>query len=479
MNKKIYASISIFTSILTCSSLCNEQKPAVGVQLIGIYNMLTKASNAPSAHPARVLLKSDKTPIVGDPWTVKAIRLPTEVEVIFENKNLDDTGKPQPYIIRIEEDTDTYKTCPSDKICIKAEVYLKTPGDLAALQSGTTERTCVSNSKFGLKAGDLISQFQNVMLFITDQDSEDTKALPFKFGIAAWTSTAGIWDSKFVSYSPACSLTQAPQVNFTLKETTYRDKLQNLGLFVLQGQPAWGGGQIPRAYHMHIVHIFNNTQYPLLIRRTVPGTLSKYNFDYTIPARTALPFTYIWLPKISQSVLSSQSSAPIRLYVLKKTKKGSLPAGFNLISSIEGEEIGGSLNDADIDAKIDQIFENMSESADKISGYNDRIAELQRDYTTEIWAKGKYLYKICAVPTNIADKNSEQAIVCIKRNLTESTEQEILRLTSPLYKGLRAGTDLRIIINEKELKDPEKDELIDIKLDNYLDNKVFEGYLES
>ncbi len=479
MNKKLIASLNILTGLLMCYSLHSEQKAAVGVQLIGVYNMLTKASNAPSAHPARVLLKSDKTPIVGDPWTAKAIRLPTEVEVIFENKNLDDTGKPQPYIIRIEQDTDSYKTCPSDKICVKAEVYLKTPGDLTALHPDAVERTCVSNSTFGLKRGDLISQFQNVMLFIADQDSQDTNALPFKFGIAAWTATAGIWNSKFISYSPPCIDTQAPRINFPLKETIYKGKLQNLGLFVLQGQPAWGGGQIPRAYHMHIVHVFNNTQYPLLIRRIVPYPLNKYNFDYTIPARTALPFTYIWLPKVSQSILNRQSSAPVRLYVLKKTRKGTLPPGFNPVSSIEGEEIGETINDADIDAKIDQIFENMSESANKISGYNDRIAELQRDYTTETWAKGKYLYKICAVPADIKDPKSEQAIVCLKRNLEDSTEQEIVHLTSPAYKGLRAGTDLRLIINEKEIKDPEKDELIEIKLDNYLDNNVFERYLES
>jgi hypothetical protein len=63
MNKKLIASLNILTGLLMCYSLHSEQKAAVGVQLIGVYNMLTKASNAPSAHPARVLLKLIKLPL--------------------------------------------------------------------------------------------------------------------------------------------------------------------------------------------------------------------------------------------------------------------------------------------------------------------------------------------------------------------------------------------------------------------------------
>jgi len=481
MNKKIYASLTIFTSILTCYSLCSEQKSGVGVQLIGVYNMLTKASNAPSRYPARVLLKTDKTPIIGNPWAMKTIRLPMEVELLFENRNLDDNGHAQPYVIRIEEDRSNTYTCPTDKICVKAEVYVKTPGDLAALHTDAIEKTCVTSSTYGWKQGDLISQFQNIMLFLADQDSTDTHTLPFKFGIAAWTATADIWANKFISYSPECSLTGSPKIQFPLKETRYNNTIQNLGLFALQGQPAWGGGRIPRAYHMHIVHIFNNTQYPFLIRRTVPGTLAKYNFEYTIPARSAVPFIYVWLPKIYQQNLNfrpSLASESIQFYVLKKAKKGSLPAGFNPISSIAGETTEEPFNDEDIDAKIDQILENMSESADIISGYNDRIAELQRDKQTEVWTKGRYIYKICAIPHEDIPEEHQQSIAILRWDLKTGTERELSRLTDPRYAGIRPKTDLRLIINEKEVKDPETEDLVELRLDNYIDNKVFQGYLE-
>lgn len=449
-----------------------QQKAAVGAQLVGVYNMF------PSSYPPQVTLKDEALRISGDPWTANAIRLPVEIQIKFQNKNIEN-GIPQPYYIRIEQDLSGAKTCPGDTIAVKAEVYKKIPGDLSNALPDAIERTCISNAKFGLKKGDNISQFENVMLFLADQDSENTNALPFKFGIAAWTATAGIWKNTFIDYSLADSVHNAPQIPFKRKPTIFRGKTRDLGLFVLQGQPGWGAGQIPRPYHMHIVHLFNNTQYPLLIRRTVPGILSKYNFDYTVPPRTAMPFAYIWLPKVTQAQLDSQASAPVRFYILKKAKSGSLPPGFNEASDPSGEETGSGINDDDIDARIEQIQNNLSKSADRISGYNDKIAELKRDSMTEIWAKGQFMYKICAILADVTQPTSAQKIVVIKRDLSSGQENTIKTLeNAALYKGLRTGCDLRLIIDETDTATATQTELVKFNLDNYSDNNVFEKYLK-
>jgi hypothetical protein len=473
MNMYNIALLGVFTGLFVCGTLCSEKPRAVGVQLVGVYNMLTPASNYPSKYAATVKLAGEKVSISGSPWRTKPIRLPVDIEVWFQNKNIDQ-GKAQPYIIRIDEDSGKYGVCSGDKISVKAEVYLKMPGENSRPEAAET--TCVSTAKFGLRVGDMVSQFQNVVLFLADQDSQDTSALPFKFGIAGWTATAGMWGNAFVSYSPACSQTGAPRFDFALKDTEYLGKHELRGLFVLQGHPAWGGGLIPRPYHMHIVHIFNNSKNPLLIRRNTPYPLNKYNFEYTVPARTAMPFAYVWLPKVSQSDLNMQSNTAVSLYVLKKAQRNDLPAGFNPLDLGEGTSADLALNASDIDERVNQVLANMSPVATTISGYDKRIAELQRDTKTEVWAAGKYMYKLCAVPAKIDDGKSQQDIVCVRRD-SSGEEKEILRIQDKLFQGYRAGADLRLIVNDKEVHAPDDDELIEIKLDKYVDTSVFEGYL--
>ena len=248
----------------------------VGVQLIGIYNKFTKNSNAPSANPAIVRIRSTRETVIGMPWTPREfLKLPTEIEVLFEAKNLDSNGVPQPYVIKLKEDSAHDSICSSDKTCVTAHVYARQEGDLDA-HTESKQTTCVSKSVFFIQKGDLISQWQNVVLFFADPE-DPSSPVPFKFGICAWTATHGLWKYDFVDYAPADPTSNAAKISFDNNATGTSNSQKLKGLRVFQGQQAWGGGQLPRAYFVHIAHIYNNTHYQILMRRTV-RELSAYNF---------------------------------------------------------------------------------------------------------------------------------------------------------------------------------------------------------
>jgi len=455
-------------SFLLCSyAIITVEQISATAQLMGVYNMLTKESNEPSSEPPDVRFNGSPKRITGKPYVGKPQTLPVDVLVTFQAKNLDEEGKPQPYIIKIEENPQCGITCPPDKICISAKVV-----GFEKAFSDATQNTCVSQSVFFLKKGDKAFQWQNVMLFLADQDETGTRKLPFKFGIGAWTAISGIWNNDFIDSAPKDPYTNAPVVQFEKKPTTFRGKEINAGLRVLQGQPAWGGGPVPRAYHLHIAHIFNNTGNALMVRRNVPGTLASYNFEKIIPARSVAPFTFVWLPKLTKAESEQIKTSPVHVFVWKKTRRGPLPPAFGEITEIEGTETETDITNADIESAVDSIIQNNSTTARELAGFDTIIDNLKKD-PDEIYIKGVNSYKLFSIsgPTT-----NDPQTVSIKRVPSGSTiEEEIYTHTDPAYKGVNPRKYLRIIVDEATPEQTEKtNDAITFKIDDISEESVYE-----
>lgn len=468
MKAKRILVLAVFIFSTTQSYNIATRNP-VGVQLIGIYNKLTKDSNSPSANPATVRIKTTRETVTGMPWVPQEfLKLPIEIEVLFAAKNLDGNEIPQPYVIHLEEDTSQDGSCPADKTCVAARVYARQLGDLDAYPE-TKQTTCVSKSVFFIKQGDMISQWQNVMLFIADPD-DPTSHIPFKFGICAWTATHGLWQYDFIDYAPADMASNAAKISFDKKPTTVGATQQIQGLRVWQGQQAWGGGQLPRAYFLHIAHIYNNTHYQILVRRTVRA-LSAYNFVKIIPPRTVMPFAMIWIPKIAADQAGIPQLDPVGLFVLRTAKSGPLPAAFTGIDDVGGTDIGTSITEDVINGAVNSIVQNMTTNAQDLSSYNTMISDLKRD-PNEMYIIGKNFYKIFAIKgTTINDPQT----LCINRCLKDThEEQTIYQNTDPSYCGVLPKYYLRLIINEAQTTSSPGD-LIEFDVANISYETVFES----
>jgi hypothetical protein len=149
----------------------------------------------------------------------------------------------------------------------------------------------------------------------------------FSFAITSWASNRNEW-------------LNAVGANFLKTKQTsdgkiaFKDRNNNdLYLRIIQGQQAYGGGIIPFPSRGHLVHIYNNTNYALLIKRVLEST-SKTD-SIIVPLQSVIPYAMEWIPerKLSQedekgfavpgitiSLLSAQSRArPPRIgeYLLK------------------------------------------------------------------------------------------------------------------------------------------------------------------
>lgn len=440
----------------------------VGVQLIGLYNTLTKNSNDFSANPATVRIKTTREAVTGLPWIPQEfLKLPIEIEVLFAAKNLDDKGVPQPYVIRLEENATYGGSCPADKTCVTAHVYANQLGDLDAYPTAQ-QSTCVSKSVFFIQMGDMISQWQNLMLFIADPD-DPTSPVPFKFGICAWTATHGLWKYDFIDYAPADMITQAPKVIFDTQPTpTGNSQLD--GLQVFQGQQAWGGGPLPRAYFVHIAHLYNNTPYQILVRRTV-RELSSYNFVKIVPPHSVIPFAMIWVPKIAADEAGLPRLDPIQLFVLRTANQQELPPAFTDIDDIGGTEIGPCPTESDINYAINATVQNMTTQSQDLSGYSTMIANLKRD-PNDKYIIGKNSYKIFS----IAGKTiNDPQTICINRCPKNSAQEDtIYHNSDPAYCGVFPKYYLRLIINETQQQST-TDDMVQLDIANICHETVFES----
>lgn len=190
---------------LLCYSFLNFSQ----IKLMTVHNLLTAESNpttvqSSSGGAPAVRFYDSGIPIISQ-WLGKPRTLPVTIMLEFADNKI--------YYLTIRENPECGKCSQElDKICVTATV--STAPDLETLQgSEYQQHACVSKAVFAIKKGDDIYKWQNVVLFLADEtDPGKKEILPFKFGIAAWTSTEGVWAYDFVSEAPADPITKAPAV---------------------------------------------------------------------------------------------------------------------------------------------------------------------------------------------------------------------------------------------------------------------------
>ncbi len=438
----LYACAGLLIAIGTCTSEIQASS-----RLIGVWNNLTPASNKVAAgeklegtEAANVFLP-DRTAAIGTPLSiVGGLKLPTKIELQFVgNKS---------YVIDVKEESPCDRTCSHDKLCVSAKVEMPS----------STDSTCVSTAVFSLnKPGTYPFQWQNAMLFLEDNNeynSQDVTSLPFKFGISAWTSTNGIWKKDKLSYAPA-DPKGAPRVDFTQP------------LWIFQGDCAWGGGPIPRMYHGCIAHIYNNTGYVIMVRRIFPRVadrsknLQPYNFQTLIPPYSVVPFAMVWPSKIDVSSKDQVSTLPVEFLMMGISKSTSLqqlkpieiPGDIGISADAatqlglsEQNKIELNLSDDQINDIVDNIFQNMSDSAQDISGANKWLQALKIDQTQK-YLVGSATYKI------FSTTDANNTIYIKKCQISSSDEKIIYTHKTPAFNASTGIPNFtRLIISEKDKK---------------------------
>ena len=257
-------------------------------RLIGISNK-TGRGTFPTPRIAVAGTNITSIPYTADNIGLQPIKLNLPVEVTLTYGSTINEGKP--YTISISE-SGGLGNCQDNKKMIVAQIK---ESNLASNQTG-----CVTLAKNSFSTSGDQFEWSNVVLAIANNPEyqTNTKALPFKFGLAPWTSTKAPWNRQFVT-SP--SDTKAIAFN-----TTWNNQPQ-AGLKVMQGNGAWMGGDItqnmlPKKGYNQIVHIYNNTPYVLNIARNVrQAGLSGANFNQLLPAGTATPWAMAWIPTVPSS----------------------------------------------------------------------------------------------------------------------------------------------------------------------------------
>lgn len=409
--------------------LVSMQSYATGM-LIGIWNSLTPASNAPDPYAPRIEL-AGKGSVIGMPYACN-VQLPVEVNLYFTPTRSKNPESPIPYTIRIEESS-TPGTCPGGKVRVVA--YVKG----LEMYAEAKQETCVNGAVSFLKRGDRVLQWQNIMLFLADNPKYDPQtpgSLPFKMGLAAWTSTKSPWNQQMIYQTPQ-------DLEIALPRYTFSD-----GLHVIQGQQAIGGGNIPRPYFGDIVHLFNDTNKIIMLRRYHPDPVfTPYNFQLMIPPKSTIPFINTWLPKVASQYVNTPSGIPIprrepmELYFLKISERGRLPSGFSPIGEIGGKEYTYNITENDINRAMDTITQNMTDNAANIYGYDITIDTMETD-PTEMYYVGNDYYKLYST------EDTNKTVHINKVPLTGAGDETIIYSgQAPAYVGV-TPTYFRLVITE-------------------------------
>lgn len=220
---------------------------------------------------------------------------------------------------------------------------------------------------------------------------------------------------------------------------------------------------------MHIAHIYNNTDWPILVLRGSAGEeLSRYNFKKIIPPYSVIPFAMVWLPRITkEQSLKPSIFSSVRLLVLKKSK-APLPPSFSPVTELQGIAFDQPITQSDIDSIVNGIVNNMQQTPLGLSGINPAISELKRNRFLETFALGDTFFKLYSVVGNnpLIDPQTVVIKSCDRFDLTEKTLQQI---TDPSFKGIQPPL-LRLIINEAPAGDKD---LIKLRIDPISDEAVY------
>ncbi|TET06287.1 hypothetical protein E3J79_02425 [Candidatus Dependentiae bacterium] len=406
-----YVKLILLGNLLLVAPSLFSQK--LGIRLIGIYNNLTRASNIPSRRPPAVSIKGTNfTDVIGKPLELSVV-LPIEISLRFN-----ETISEQPYTIRIEE-SPYPGDCPGHKARVTATV-LGYKGISEAEKS-----TCVNKAILYYIPKRKIYEWQNVFLALGDNpdyEASKTGSLPFKFAISAWSSTKYPWNKKEISHPS------------DTRKITFRTPLK-----IIQGQQAWGGGNIPRLVHANIVHLYNNTDYIINMNRySLDRVLSKYNFEKLIPPKSVIPFAMVWIPKIPSDRVYYPKKSEIQIFALKAASRTALPPiGFQDIAQVGAYEMAPTA--ADVDEILDNMIANMTKETSQIMEEPD-IEDLTKGKYDRYFI-GKNFYRLF----NAIDKN--KTIYIQSCPIGKEEEAKNISTKAPAYKNMKPEY-FKLIINQ-------------------------------
>lgn len=396
------------------------------------------------------------------------IPLPVKIKVVDENNRV--------WYIHIQrvDQASSEKKCNEQTSPIVAFISELEDGS-TSVSEPAKQYACITTAASSEGKGDL---WRSLALFIAENDAyqQDSKMPTFKIGINAWVTNKMSWGGD-VPYIEDVPNDPAGAQAFTFKkhEDTFQKIKGNYGLFVLQGQQAWGGssGRTMPLYGMvAIQHVYNNTPYFIKISRNLAiigeykKSLGSMNFTKVMPPYTAIPFALAFLPGVATEDDIENLNNCIKFSVVAEKEK-MLPQAFEGFTSIEGTEVTS-------ESKLSrEAFDEMSKSIaigvsniddpQDVSGYKKFVEELTYKPDRKFML-GKYIYSMFALPGQGSNKT-----ICFRKHLLEgfdATGKEqrhvtVGKLNTVMYTPLNKRL-LRLIINAKN----DRYDLLELRVEN-------------
>jgi hypothetical protein len=334
--------------------------------------------------------------------------LPITIDVKYNNRN-----KGQPYRLMIEEVTDPNQrlACQGRSSTVRGSRADINVQKVCVPQTISTLPTSIT----GIKSGD----FSSIALLIgplgvkDKYNPQDTTSLPFRFGLMAWSTTKIPWNTTTVAQT-------YDDYNYTFSSP----------LRVFQGFSGLGGGTIPRQFFGSINHIYNDTDYILIISRSSTKTaeLATYNITQVIPPRSVLPYALVWIPKIDKTELNIPSHDGIRIAALMKAQTAPPPDAISHSEIADLTIPSGVPLPEDFSAFLKEIDETgaskITNDAAELLGIQAWDEEIKSSY--EDFDASHYYY---TVATTDADKKTVVQKCSIKTSVCSAEQQ----LTTPAF----------------------------------------------
>lgn len=358
--------ISVVLAVLVGMLSVIDSKAMTDIRLVGVGNYFELLRTTPSERPAVRIVKvgNQAQNIFINPQTFQGqlqvvdLPLPIEVEVKFNTYNAG-----QPYTIVIERVTNRQDmlACQGPSTAtVKASIKGRAAGEQKICVPLSFSSVLTSMSP--IYSGD----FNNIAFFIGPVGQHDTydpldvRSLPFSFGLMGWTSLEAPWNNQKFSQFSMVSSKGAQSVEFSKP------------LEVLQGFAALGGEFIPRAYHLTVGHVFNDSDDIIILsRESSQKALAPFNISQIVPPHSILPYAMVWVPKVKdQEEISFPGHDGLRIAALAKGETARAPG---TITHSEIKELG-PLNKADVPAGFAELEKLIAASLN--SSVTSKAADL-------------------------------------------------------------------------------------------------------
>jgi hypothetical protein len=263
----------------------------------------------------------------------------------------------------------------------------------------------------------------------------------FSFAITSWASNRDEWVNAVGKNFLKTNQTVDGKITFKDREN------RDVYLRVIQGQQAFGGGTVPFPLKGHLVHIYNNTNFALQLRRTWEDA-SKTD-SIIIPAQSVVPYAMEWVPARKQSQENEKGFAVpgINVALLSAQSRQRPPrigeylykAGAGLVavsSTIDIKKIVDSMGfrssdntasvmtDTGFDRDVKSVFELIMPATDSAAFFASKI-----EY--RIWMR-----------------ESSKKIVIASRNIDEQENKVVTTSTDNAYQDRNNPGYFSLIVSE-------------------------------